>query len=90
MVYTLSTCKVLVKYGYKVHIVHWDHKKLSDYEPEINNNIFLYKRSKLNYESLKSLTFDLNPEILVISGWLDNEYLKINGHLLKRYNSLYS
>ena len=41
MGYTLSTCKILVKYGYEVHIVHWDHKKLSDYEPEIRERDFL-------------------------------------------------
>lgn len=84
MGYTLSTCKVLVKYGYEVHIVHWDHKKLSDYEPETNNNIFLYKRSKLNYESLKSLAFDLNPVILVASGWMDNDYLKVARSFIKK------
>ncbi len=84
MGYTLSTCKILASQGFEVHIVHWDHKKLSDYEPEINNDILLYKRSEMNYNDLKNLALDLNPEILVISGWLDNEYLKIARSFVKK------
>lgn len=83
MGYTLSTSKKLVKYGYEVHIVHWDHKKLSNYEPEINNDITLYNRSKMNYNDLKKLALDLNPEILVVSGWLDSEYLRIARSFIK-------
>tara|TARA_A100001015_G_scaffold306867_1_gene401804 strand:- start:749 stop:1708 length:960 start_codon:yes stop_codon:yes gene_type:complete len=64
--------------------VHWDHKKLSSYEPEINDNIFLHKRSKMNYESLKKLSWDLNPVILVISGWMDNDYLKVARTFIKK------
>ena len=84
MGYTLSTCKILASYGFEVHIVHMDHKKLSDYIPEINDNIILYKRSKMNSADLKKLALTLDPKILVVSGWMDTDYLKISRLFIKK------
>ena len=84
MGYTLSTCKILASYGYEIHIVHWDNKKLSDYLPEINDKIFLYKRSKMDYADLKKLALTLNSKILVVSGWMDTDYLKIARIYIKK------
>ena len=84
MGYTLSTCKILASYGYEVHIVHWDHKKLSNYIPEINDNIFLYKRSKMDDTDLRKLALTLDPKILVVSGWIDTDYIKIARLFIKK------
>ena len=77
MGYTLATCKKLVENGAEVHIVHWDHKKLSKYDPTKSKGIFLYKRSKNNYISIKSIILKINPD-LVVSGWMDKTYRLAN------------
>ena len=77
MGYTLTTCKVLASKGNQVHVVHWDHKKLSEYNPVTDENIFLYKRSRYNYEKIKQLIKKVKPKIIVVSGWMDKSYLKV-------------
>ena len=47
MGYTLATCKKLVENGAEVHIVHWDHKKLSKYDPANPKEFFFIKGQKI-------------------------------------------
>lgn len=65
----------LVKKGYHIHVVHWDHKKKTPYEPELINGVTYYKRSCLSKKELKTLAVNLNPRIIFVSGWMDWDYL---------------
>lgn len=77
MGYTIATIRSLVASGVEVHVVHWDHKKLTPYElPELTN-VHFYKRSELSVEGLQSLAERLSPRLTVISGWMDSDYLKV-------------
>ena len=46
MGYTLTTCEKLVENGAEVHIIHWDHKKLSEYNPKNQMEFFSMKGQK--------------------------------------------
>ena len=87
MGYTLTTCEKLVENGAEVHIIHWDHKKLSEYNPKKSDGIFLYERSKNDYESMKSIMLEINPDLIVVSGWMDKTYLRLANYFKKKIKS---
>ena len=61
----------------EVHVVHWDHKKLTHYIPPTFNGICYYNKSSLNKNSLFELAENINPNIIYISGWMDKDYLSV-------------
>lgn len=81
MSYTLATIEVLAKLGIEVHIVHWDHKKLTPYRMPKYSNVYIYKRSEMNKDTICCLARKLEPSITVISGWQDNVYMKVAYYL---------
>ena len=78
MGYTLSTISSLVSFGAEVHVVYWDKKKLTPYEIPKLNKINFYPRSKLTLKSMTLLANNIKPDITVVSGWMDYDYLKIS------------
>lgn len=77
MPYNLTVWRVLNTIpGFQVHVVFWDHKKLTPYQYE-GNDLILYKRSKLDRTALARLVQELNPIILFVSGRMDADYLSV-------------
>jgi glycosyltransferase involved in cell wall biosynthesis len=83
MGYTMSTVKELVNVGFEVHIVYYDHKKLTPYRIPQTNNVHLYPRSSLNRKLLTALVEKLQPDFTVVSGWIDKDYLYVSSFLKK-------
>jgi glycosyltransferase involved in cell wall biosynthesis len=84
MGYNLSTIKYLIKSGAKVSLVHWDHKKLSNYKIESLPNLKIYKRSEMTKEDITNLVIELKPDITVVAGWFDKGYLFATKYLRKK------
>lgn len=78
MGYQIPVFKELtVKYGAKLHVVHWDHKKLTPYNPPYLENVVYYKRSKFSNKQLIKLANSLKPDLVYVSGWMDKGYLQV-------------
>lgn len=78
MGYQIPVLKEYVsKYDADVHVVHWDHKKLTPYIPPVIENVTYYNRSNLDYSGMIKLVEKINPNIIFVSGWMDKKYLKI-------------
>lgn len=84
MGYTMATIRALVEKGCEVHVVHWDHKKLTPYEVPSLTNVHMYKRSEFSVDNIRKLSEDLSPDIVVVSGWMDKGYLVIARELRKK------
>ena len=84
MGYTMATVCALVEKGAEVEIVHWDHKKLTSYQHPQLTGVRFYKRSQHDYRSLWGIVQDINPDITVVSGWMDNTYLRVAFNLRQR------
>ena len=83
MGYTIATIRALVERGAEVHILHWDHKKLTPYQFPKLPNVYMYERSKSTVDLMKALATKIAPDITVISGWNDKGYLRAhNGYIL--------
>lgn len=76
MGYQMPVLEEYVKvYGAEVHVVHWDHKKLSHYSILLIQGVSFYKRTEFTTAELKEFVKKLNPDIIYISGWMDRGYL---------------
>lgn len=84
MGYTEATLRELSAQGAELHIVNWDKKKLTPHQLEQDTRINFYLRSAFTQTELISLAKSINPDCIVISGWMDYEYLKAAKILLKK------
>jgi glycosyltransferase involved in cell wall biosynthesis len=77
MGYTMATIRAMVESGAEVHVVHWDHKKLTPYQAPLWPNVYMYKRSEMMLEDMQQLAATLTPAITYVSGWMDKEYMAV-------------
>lgn len=77
MGYNLGCFRELVKRGYAVYCIHWDERKKTPYLPKNEPNIVFYKRSTFNAEQILSLAQELQPKLILVSGWMDKGYLPV-------------
>jgi glycosyltransferase involved in cell wall biosynthesis len=56
-----------------IHVVYWDTN--SKHNLENNDKIIYYKRTTLNKASILNILRFVNPNIVVISGWMDRDYI---------------
>jgi glycosyltransferase involved in cell wall biosynthesis len=82
--YTTATIKALVNRGAEVHMVHWDHKKLTAYQHPVMDGVHFYSRSEMTVEAIGTLARNLSPNITVVSGWMDKGYLSVASMLRKK------
>lgn len=85
MGYTMATVSQLVKkYGCDVHIVQWDTGKLTPYEAQKVDHVSFYNRSEYTSSSLLKLAVLIDPDIIVVSGWMDKGYLPVAKYFRER------
>ena len=77
MGYTMATIRELAERGNEVHVVHWDHKKLTPYKAPVVSNVFMYGRSEFSVEKIKTLAKNIAPVVTVVSGWMDRGYMSV-------------
>lgn len=58
-----------------MHVVHWDHRKLTPYRPPEVDGVTYYSRSAYDRRRLMDLVRDIDPDIVYVSGWMDRDYL---------------
>ncbi len=75
--YFLACCKALLDDGVEVHIVRYPLNKEAPFQFNFSDKIKVYERNKLNDEQLLDLVNQINPSIIVCSGWIDKGYLKV-------------
>lgn len=85
MGYQVSTIRTLVScYSANIVVVSWDDDKFYPYKiPDIKEVTF-YKKSEFNYRRLRELINSFEPDIIVASGWIVNDYNKACGFAKKK------
>jgi len=76
--------ELTIKYNAELHVVHWDHKKLTPYIPPVIDKVKYYKRSLLNQSKINELIYSIAPDLVYVSGWMDKDYLKVAKLLRKK------
>ncbi len=81
--YFLACCNQLTAHG-EVHIVRWPVNKEAPFKFEINSNLKLYNKSDYSLPQLTQLIHDIQPTVIICSGWIDKDYLKISKSFFKK------
>ena len=77
MSYTLSTLESIQSQNVDLYVVHWDKKKISSYVINSKKKLKFYNYSKFTTRELISFSIDLDPDLVVISGWNDIKYVMV-------------
>lgn len=85
MGYNIPVLKELVsKNDTQIHLIHWNHKKLTVYKaPEIENVIY-YNRSELSAKDILKLAKKIQPDIAYVPNWYDKGYLNTCNYLRRK------
>jgi len=75
--YFLACCNKLAEHG-EVHIIRWPVNKEAPFKFDINPTLKLYSKSDYTIQQLTQLVNSIQPDVIVCSGWIDKEYLKIS------------
>lgn len=74
--YVVNCCKELSKKG-KVHIVRWPVNKEAPFQFDFGSQLNIYDKNSYTNEQLAQLIEKINPSVIICSGWIDKDYLKL-------------
>lgn len=74
--YFLKCCEKLAEYG-EVHIIRWPVNKEAPFEFVYSSKIKVYDKVNYSHEELKKLIALIDPTVIICSGWVDKDYLKL-------------
>ena len=78
MGYVLAPIRELSeRYGVELHVFHWDTKKITPFQHQNVQNVTLYGRSVYSTAMIKKLARCIDPDLVVVSGWIDSGYLRV-------------
>ncbi|GIR59256.1 MAG: hypothetical protein CM15mP65_18370 [Crocinitomicaceae bacterium] len=76
--YMLHCFKIAQQSGFEIHVINYPINKEAPFEFKSENEIYLYDRKQFNSkQDLLNIIRKLSPQLLLISGWIDDLYLKI-------------
>ena len=74
--YFLSGIEALNKKETEIHIVKWATNKEAPFDFRNLNGVHFYERNLYSNAELAVLVKNINPSIIIVSGWIDKGYLK--------------
>ncbi len=74
--YFLKCCDELSKTA-DVHIIRWPVNKEAPFRFSYSEKIKVYDKNEYSFEQLKTLVAGIAPAMIVCSGWVDKDYLKL-------------
>lgn len=74
--YFLSTASI-VQLQAEVKIVHWPIAKEAPFDFSKYQHLSLINREGLHLEALKHIIHEFDPDVIICSGWIDKDYLKV-------------
>lgn len=74
--YFLKCCEELSKTA-SVHIIRWPVNKEAPFNFKIPEGIKVYDKNNFTFAELQTQVAKINPQVLVCSGWVDKDYLKL-------------
>ena len=81
--YFLKCCDELSKTA-DVHIVRWPVNKEAPFKFSYSDKIKIYDKNEYSREGLKDLVAGIGPDMIVCSGWVDKDYLKLTKPYFKK------
>jgi glycosyltransferase involved in cell wall biosynthesis len=76
--------KLIENYNAEITLIHWDKKKLTPYYFKEIKGLVSYDISSLKNDELDKLVSNIDPQLIVISGWQEKRYLPIASRMKKK------
>ncbi len=80
--YFLACCRQLTNHG-DVHIIRWPVNKEAPFNFSENNKLKIYSKPDYDYKGLENLIREIDPTVIICSGWIDKDYLKLTRKYFK-------
>jgi glycosyltransferase involved in cell wall biosynthesis len=74
--YFLKCCEELSQ-SCEVHIIRWPVNKEAPFDFKYSEKIRIYDKNNFSFDELKNLVSKINPGMIICSGWIDKDYLKL-------------
>jgi glycosyltransferase involved in cell wall biosynthesis len=87
--YFLACCNQLSVNG-EVHIVRWPVNKEAPFQFQENKTLKIYSKADYSYTQLYELVTSINPDVIICSGWIDKDYLKITKTYFRKIPTIMS
>lgn len=81
--YFLKCCEELTGSA-EVNIIRWPVNKEAPFKFSYSEKIKIYDKDKYSFVQLKDLVAEINPDIIICSGWVDKDYLKLTKAYFKK------
>jgi glycosyltransferase involved in cell wall biosynthesis len=81
--YFIKCCEELSRHHH-VHIVRWPVNKEAPFNFQYSDRISVYDKNQYSLDELAKLVSDIEPSLIVCSGWVDRDYLKITKTYYKK------
>src|SRR5687767_14923510 len=75
--YSFACFHALVLKGIELHVIRYRVNKEAPFEFPEMNKVHLYDRNALDTSQMDRLIAEIHPDLIVCSGWVDKDYLKI-------------
>lgn len=69
-------CLKDVKQNAHVHVFHWPVNPEAPFKLEQIDSVDFYDREKFNYKTLLDTLTKIKPDIIICTGWIDQDYVK--------------
>lgn len=74
--YFINCCRALAEHG-TVHVIRWPVNKEAPFKFNFPENVKVYDKENYTLTELHTLVKQINPSVIICSGWIDKDYLKI-------------
>lgn len=81
--YFLKCCEQLATSD-EVFVIRWPVNKEAPFKFSYSEKIKVFDKDKYNLDQLNTLVKEINPDMIVCSGWIDKDYLKITKKYFKK------
>lgn len=70
------SCLNLLAQNNEVFLVHWPLNIEAPFQFRLNSRIKIFNRNKLSSFKIHRLLFEINPNVVLVAGWIDKGYIK--------------
>jgi len=82
--YVLACIEALLKEEVSVLLIRWPVNEEAPFQFDFDEKLQIYDRSALSRSEMEDLTGNFNPDLVLVSGWIDKDYLSLARKMRKR------
>lgn len=74
--YTIACINAASRNGFEMHVVRWPVNSEAPFQFDLNEAVYVYEREDYGSDELIEIAENIQPDLVLLSGWIDKGYLK--------------